>query len=331
MRIVRALVGLIATVAVVSLAACDGGGPPTGQAADVIPWVDTPAVTTTTTTPTLPPATAPLCRASKLSASARPGGAATGNLATDVYLTNLGPATCQLSGWATISGLRSGSPPVPLIARHGTFFGPTSPVDLKPNQKGVLVLGTTDGCDVLSQPDASASQANVTNSTYAGIMLSLPGGGELAVSGVNLDVACGLSESQLGGYPPPPVSPSPPGPGNLSSLVMRLVLPGGLQPGQAYRYEVVLTNPWGSAIRLSPCPSYTENLDNESFNNESLTYRLNCRAVREIAGHRSVTLAMRVPSPAKLLGSVAKLSWNLNTGNGPSSGAVLRIDRSPSG
>jgi len=323
---VRALVGLVAFIAAASLAACDGGGTSTGQAAGVIPWVDTPAVTTTTTAPVLPPATAPLCRASQLAASAGPHGAAAGNLATGVYLKNLGPTTCQLSGWATISGLRPGAAPVPLVARHGTFFGPTSPVDLKPGQKGVLVLGTGDDCDAVNQPDTSAAQASVTGGTYAGIMLRLPGGGDISVLGVSLDVACGLSESQLGGYPPPPVSPPPPGPGSVSSLVVRLVHLGDLHPGRTYRYEVILTNPAASSIRLSPCPAYTENLDSDSF-----TYRLNCRSVRQIAGHRSVTMAMQVPSSAELPGSVAKLNWNLDTANGPSSGAALRIARSPSG
>lgn len=83
------------------------------------------------------------------------------------------------------------------------------------------------------------------------------------------------------------------------SLKARLELTESATPGQPLHYVLALTNPTGSAITLTPCPTYQErlNADGEPVVEEHV---LNCAGVGAIAPGQSVRFAMVIQVPASL-------------------------------
>jgi hypothetical protein len=96
------------------------------------------------------------------------------------------------------------------------------------------------------------------------------------------------------------------------SLRARLELTGSATPGQPFHYVVVLTNPTGSAITLTPCPTYQEHL-NTNGGPVVEEHVLNCAGVGAIAPGQSVRFAMVIEVPASLpASSDGALVWILD-------------------
>jgi hypothetical protein len=89
------------------------------------------------------------------------------------------------------------------------------------------------------------------------------------------------------------------------------------KPGALATFHVRLANPTGAVIPLDPCPGYYQ----ERFSvgtatvqgiNDGGPYRLNCRAVHDIASHGSVRYAMGVHIPTTLSkGRKPTVTWRL--------------------
>jgi len=136
------------------------------------------------------------------------------------------------------------------------------------------------------------------------------GGGRVRVAfPAALNLICGLEASRFGAPPPPsPASRSP-----LNVLTATAAVPATLIAGAMASYLVTLRNHSAAAVRLAPCPSYTEYLGVSSGPGNSgyvvRHYYLNCAAVRRIPARGSVTFAMRMPVPAPT--GQAKFDWQL--------------------
>jgi hypothetical protein len=142
--------------------------------------------------------TPPKCRGSELAGAYVRSGAGLGNLGVVVAVTNVASTACRLEGYPILRGLRGGRWHA-LRASHGTYFGNLSPALLQPREGGALLLGTSDGCQALNQPSPrKVRQAAVAN-TYAELTVTLPDHrGAFHITGLRIDVACGLAESQVG-------------------------------------------------------------------------------------------------------------------------------------
>ena len=207
----------------------------------VVVWEPLPPGSTTTTTTTTTLAPEPTCRASQLQSSPGQGGAAAGNEETQVLLTNTGPA-CQLGGYPALIGISLSGEQVTLNTMHGTFFTNPIPGDISRGQQGELLIGTTDACTALNQPDQAASIANEEANTYVGAILTLPNGaGVISVSGLRFDTACSLDESQGGVEPPQAFTYAIPA-GSPQSLSATLRVPASVRSGTEMDYQVVLDN-----------------------------------------------------------------------------------------
>jgi hypothetical protein len=314
---------VIVIVNAIFLGAC--GSTPLALSATV-PWRPIPAsptTSTTTTTTTLAPD--PPCQASQLRAGKELGGAGAGNLATVVVLTNTG-ASCRLSGYPSLVGISTASGQVRLKARHGTYFGNLIPVDLAKGASGKLVLGTEDACMALNQPNQAAVKRNAASHTYTRIVIILPNGeGSLIASTYSFDVACGLYESELGVVPPPPGSEVA-APGSPGSLAATINLPTTARARQMLTYTVSLHNPTKVAVDLHRCPNYTEVLYAPLARRPTIrTYTLNCVPARPIRPSQTRVFEMVIPVPRVATSTIAKFSWQLDTGVGPYAGKALRL------
>lgn len=316
----RVLLAVIVVASSLGLAAC--GTAPLALTATV-PWRPipaTPTTTTTTTTTTLAPA--PPCKASQMRARKAFGGAATGNLATLVVLTNTG-STCRLAGYPTLIGISHLRGRARLAAKHGTFFGNLIPTDLTKGQSGRLMLGTEDGCNALNTAGHAVIERNMKENTYAEVEIIFPRGeGSLTTTTYPFDVACGLDESELGTYPPSAFGiPTPPGsPGSLTATVR---LPRTARSGEVLTYTVSLHNPTDVAVDLHSCPNYTEAMYYRRP--VTRTYTLNCTRARPIRPGQTRIFQMKLPIPKVAQSTLAKFSWQLDTGLGPYAGGVLQL------
>ncbi len=146
-------------------------------------------------------APAPPCRSSQLSASLAGVGVATGHTATTIAFTNQGH-TCRFSGYPNLGGTNDSSEKTVLHPSRKGFFPSLTPTDLKGGQKGQLVLGTGDACSALNSPNQTQVSSTAAGDTYTAVTIQLPHkDGSLTVSGLTIDVSCGLSETPLGVKP----------------------------------------------------------------------------------------------------------------------------------
>jgi len=240
-----------------------------------------------------------------------------------VLLTNTGPA-CQLGGYPALVGISLSGEHMTLNPMHGTFFTNPIPGDISRGQQGEFLIGTTDACTALNQPDQAASIANAKANTYVGAILTLPNGaGVISVSGLRFDTACSLDESQVGVKPPQPFTYAIPA-GSPQSLSATLRVPASVRSGTEMDYQVVLDNATSTPVALHPCPNYTEVLGLPT-RPTGHTYQLNCVSVRLILPGKSRVFAMEIAVPKVDAATLAKFSWALDTGEGPYAGQALRL------
>ncbi len=294
-------------------------------ATGAVSWIPAPAPpttsTTSTTTATLVPA--PPCSASLLRSRVGPGGAGLGNYVVTVYLTNTGKTTCRLSGYPTLTAIAASGERVGVKTWHGTYFGNMTAADLHPGARGEFLLAGVDAC-------LNAPTTTVPPIVYRAVVIGLPNNaGSFTTKSFPL---CGYTdgfwESQLGVTPPVP-GVFVPAPGTRASLQARVELPARIEGGHVLHYTVVLSNPDSRAVSFSPCPGYTEFLtlvNGSRVQVHTWSYELNCQAIGRLEAGETATFAMEMTVPQVSQVWVAKFSWELDTGNGPFVGTVVRVD-----
>jgi hypothetical protein len=233
-------------------------------------------------------------------------GAAAGSVVERFVFRNVSSRTCLLRGSARVSGVGPGGRRVRLRPEpvHGDIgAGSIIPADIRPGGFGELLM---EGLDV-EGPGACAMQA------YSDVAFRIPSGGRVRSSTRLVRPCSDWQMTELGlpqRYPTAPPHPAL-GPG---ALTVSIQLPARIRPGSSLRYVVVLRNPTGSAIRLSPCPRYEELL----FGTEVVRreYWLNCAAAHPIGAHASERFAMALPIP-RSVGQATKFSWILGVRGTP--------------
>lgn len=141
---------------------------------------------------------APACHGDELAGAYVTSGAGLGNTSTVVAVTDVGTTACRLEGYPTLRGLHDGRWRS-LAAHHGTYFGNLGPTTLQPRESAAFVLGTSDGCVAINGPNPKKDAQVEAANTYVEVVAALPqGAATFHVSGIRIDVACGLDETAVG-------------------------------------------------------------------------------------------------------------------------------------
>ncbi len=325
MRADRLVPMVVIGVAAVTLSSCGAA-----SSGGVVPWAALPASPTTTTVPsttTLP--AAPACRASQFRARIGRGGVGLGNDLTTIVLTNTGPR-CRLSGYPDLERPSATQGWRPLqVRKTGTYFGDLNAANVATGRNGLLLLGTSVGCNALNSPSEAQILANERAFTYHALRVVFANRrGVVGVNRLNLDVACGLEESHLGVRPPTSdVSVAPPG--SVGSLLATVTLPRSLRAGTTIRYVVSLRNPTGTTVRFTPCPNFTESIflapGVKGTRPEAHTYALNCAQATPVPPHGTERFAMALTIPYSARSSLVKFGWSLDTDVGPFAGRAITV------
>jgi hypothetical protein len=273
-----------------------------GTAAAPVAWVDVSGT---------PLAAAPSahaqrsCRAADLQISAGRAGAFQGAASQELILTNLAPDACALAGPLEGEAVLDGGGRRALT----TTASAAHRLDLAAGQTARMLVGTPGIC-------AGAGHPNVASN----LQLAFDTGETAAVAGVWINVECGSPSTLLFAADALPLAPVA-----ASQLTARLSAPASAFRGRTLVYTVTLTNPSGSAISLSSCPSYTEWLASSPSALVKRTLRLNCAGAPSIAPGQSVAFEMRLWVPRTLAPGATKLGWNLEVPAGAAAGAGIDL------
>lgn len=280
-----------------------------------MPWVNRPLRLYVIPEPKLIsyPASAAPCRAGQVRVTKGRTGAGLGNQLEELVFTNVGARPCLLRGYPAISAeTQTGSRRTLRRRRGGTYFGRLVP-DLRPGGHVFLDLATSTGCEGGRKPAVR----------YRRLLFALPQGGSVQGEQVSISEDCGLSMSAFG--LPSRYSQPHPAPGTAGTLQARLRLSAGVRAGTTtLRYVVTLSNPTTTAVRLHPCPGYSEGLYVAGLVVHR-SFALNCDSVRTIPAHGRVRYAMRLTLPRPAVAGIAKIGWNLNTPTGPFAVRAVQI------
>jgi hypothetical protein len=307
---------IVTFAAATALASAAAGCGSSRHATGPVPWVNRPVARYVIPAPKLIPypTSAPACRASQLRVSQGRGGAAAGTAYEQLVFTNLGPGSCLLHGFPTITAIGPRGERVRLRPRHaGLAFFELTPADIAPSGHSFLSLATGDACD------AGIRKATI----YRQLRITI-GGSETvhAAPTVSIRQACGLFLSSFGR--PARYTPLAPAPGTAATLHASAQLPQTVRAGAVLAYTITLANPTTTAVTLKPCPSYNEGI----YRAGHVVRRwlaLNCDRVRTIPAHTRVRYAMQLAIPAASPPGVAKFGWSLDTPSGPSVGRIIRV------
>jgi hypothetical protein len=243
-----------------------------------------------------------------------------GNVVDNFYFTNVGKVTCRLSGYPTLTAITTSGARISLRPEHGTYFGNTTAANLRPGARGEFLLAGVDQC----------SPTTVPLVVYRAVVISLPNnaGSFTTTRFPPCGYTDGFWESQVGVSPPVP-GVFVPASGTIASLQAKLELPVRITGGHVLHYTVVLSNSGPRAVSFSRCPGYTEFLTltkGLSVRLHTWSYELNCRAIARLQAGKSARFEMDMTVPKVSQAWVAKFSWELDTGNGPFIGTVVRIE-----
>lgn len=306
------LVSLLGLAAVSGCASSHASGP-----AAAVPWVNRPRPLYRFPGPKLIryPTNAPLCGAGQLRVSQGQDGAATGNDSEQLLFTNISSRPCLLRGYPTVSAASPGASRRTLHPRHGTFFGPYVPANLRPGRHVFLDFGTSSGCEGGDRPIVH----------YRDLVFTLPTGGAVAARTVSIWEQCGLDVSTFGlpAWYTPVRSPA----GTPGALQATAHVPAQLLPGaKELDYVVRLSNPTATPVRLTPCPGYTQSVYTRTLIVHR-SFALNCNSVHRIPAHGHVSYAMRLrlPHPLPAGRAIVKFGWSLDTPTGPFAGRALLV------
>ncbi len=254
-----------------------------------VPWADKPVTPALLMSlqpkplPTTPPKTgAPHCKSSALQVEPAVGQQWMQNGGVAIRFRNIGTAACILRGTPFVVATSPGHPSVVAtnlgLAATGGEIADT-PVG------GIVSVDVS--APIMCAADPGGNEEGLP--VYHGLVLTLPGGTERTVSGLNLSLPCGVAVTP---FSRPKPSPSY-APYWLASLRPRIVLPSTVKVGSTLVYEVTLRNPLSRPVSLSPCPAYIEH----SSSDIKLEYQFNCSSVHAIAAHASVVYQMRMAVP----------------------------------
>ena len=293
-------------------------------APSVVPWLNQPAAAPALASALAAPAPARhACAASDLKVVPGHQGARRGYATQELRITNRSTESCYILGAPSVE-----------LHHPDDFVEQVSPatapadvaqqrIDLAPDDDAYLLLGTPGSCDASIGPERKVATR----------MKVFPqGGGNLALEGVYLDTLCGparvLQMQAVQDEPKQAMKAAASLAAAGKSLGLReltgaITAPESVTRGETLRYTVTLTNPTNAAIKLAPCPSYTQSLYTEGRTQNS-TYLLNCvGAAGQIPARSSVSFAMEAAVPADMTGPGMKLSWSLP--DSLSAGAIIPL------
>jgi hypothetical protein len=215
-----------------------------------------------------------------------------------VEVRNTGQTRCTLSGTPTLrytdaAGATRTATTLQL-SQHVT--DPNSvPATIDPGEAAQLEMHTSNSC-LHGQPPI----------LYADARLALADGGEVKL-GQTLDATCGPPSTSGWFRPARPGTLANPG---WDVLTVTLVLPESVRIGQTLEYVVVLVNPSGVPVALSPCPNYVQSIGDLKTGG---MFQLNC-AVSAVPANGAVRFEMRAPIPGDTTeAGPQKLTWQLET------------------
>lgn len=280
-------------------------------ARQVVPWADLPATVPVAAPQPTPAASYRQCRGADLAAKFVGGGAGMGHSEARIRLTNTGGSPCTLSGYPTrLTAKRADGTTRRLRFGDGGYFsaGTYWPADLRPGASSTTAIETSSACSALNSRDPKPDP-------FVAAALGLPGGGVVSVRAA-FDAVCGVSLGNLGHR-----APAEPDPLAYPDLSIGMDRPDTVRAGTTMHFTVTLTNNGDHAVRLDPCPVYSESIYLKGSHQHA--YQLNCSRVTLIAAHNVVTFAMQVPVPDER--GVAKFGWSIPTSVNLVSGGALRI------
>ena len=222
-----------------------------------------------------------------------------------VMIKNVGSQACL--AWGPTAAMTTGAGVAPVA-------GPVGPMPRRAH-----TTATSPGGEVVERVDAlmvcasNPSGSVPPGNAYQAIRLTVgssaqggPGIGALTVSGLHLQLPCGISASPFfTNESPPPFNLGPVAhlrPSLVGPLTLTVV--GG---APAVAYTVMLSNPTASPIRLAPCPSYVERVSTSKWG----VYRLHCRGAAPIPPHGAEAFAMRLAVPGLTAGQQVTVRWML--------------------
>jgi hypothetical protein len=139
------------------------------------------------------------CSGSSLWAAYIGSAGATGNLIYTIALINVSHSACRLEGYPKLRGFRNSRWYWLPISQHGTYAGNLSPTILSPRMSGELLLSTADDCNALNTGGQTRIKKAMLANTYTNLSIELPDSDDdIFLTGLDIDIACGLEESQLG-------------------------------------------------------------------------------------------------------------------------------------
>jgi hypothetical protein len=159
-----------------------------------VPMMNVGASVASASTPHIAP-----CKGNNLWGAYVGRGAATGHFIYTIALINVGHTTCKLSGYPNIQGIRDNRTYTLDVNKHGTFAGNLPSTVLSPRISGELLLSTADDCNALNTGGITKIDKVAAANTYTNLTIELPNSnGDVYLSGIKVDIACGLEISQLG-------------------------------------------------------------------------------------------------------------------------------------
>jgi hypothetical protein len=290
--------------------------------------------------PAHPPLARP-CAAASLRAHVFLQGA-TGSLAGDVVLTNVGRRPCSLVGWPRVTFVgpaarttrwrviriaRRRAPPDALLDPPGSLRA------LRPGKAAAVELFWSNWCGPGSHAAGASGRAPDA------IVLRLPSGSSVRVPLANAP-RCDDDKfpSRLTVAPFTPAA-RPPRPSSRLPLRAAVVGPRSVRVkpgvaafrvgrGRVLRYRIALTNNGKRPFRFAGCPAYVEVLVPSV---RSQVFVLNCRPVGEIPPRATVLFDMRLRIPARARTGTSGLTWELapHSYEPPFATAAVRIVADP--
>jgi hypothetical protein len=242
-----------------------------------------------------------------------------GNFDLPVLLTNSSATSCLLDGYPTLEGMSASGAVSALAAQHGTYFNDPGPVaDIAPGRTASVLIAGGSACD--------AAQGGNAQPSFASLRLGLPNGDTVNVAS-GFSTACGISVSRFGVPADLPAAPDF-GPSPLKVMIRA---PATARVGRPLSFAVDLLNPSGHAVRLSPCPPFSESLTTRAKQTKrsvagvTRAYFLNCAGHPEIGASSSQRFEMRLNLPKRLSLGAAQLGWAIEGSFGPAEFVSVQI------
>lgn len=250
---------------------------------------------------TYQPAASGPCAASGLAYAVNGRGIWHGQLTDDATITNTSNAPCSVPAAPRVTIAQSGSAPAVVDPGGET----AARFDLSPHQVVELVIAC-DGASPLAPTAATVWLTADSSMTIAGLELPHP-----------------CTNGHLIAFQQGP-GPSPTG---IGALTVSVKLPPTAKAGSSLRYTVVLSNNTAVAVRLDPCPSYSEHLSEPMVSGiprEDFTYVLDCTS-GAVPAEGSLSFSMAMPIPSAWQPGPVKFLWNLEVYGTPAAGGVINL------